>query len=105
MQKPLTKTPTKEQLENFCRMRNASEHQSNLQFQIDAECCGIKPSIFEGPEVLNNHNGYLWRFASGVVVERAARRERFKLFAPTAIIDADTGEPGPTIATVAARFK
>jgi hypothetical protein len=95
--------PTKEQLQKFVEIRNASPHIGNLQFYIDAKEAGLEPTLFETPQ--NLKCGYLWRFTNGTIVERSGRLmgERFKLFKAGTIIDSETGEP-VTKETIAARF-
>lgn len=63
---------TRKKLEKFVATRNRSEHQSNLQFQIDAEGCGFR--LKDLPEVEKIGPGhYVWRTRFGDLIELGGR--------------------------------
>lgn len=64
---------TREKLLRFVNVRNASPFNSNLQFQIDADECGIRISELGTPKKLPKHDGYQWRTPFGILIEQGGR--------------------------------
>jgi hypothetical protein len=64
-------SPTRSQLLEFIRRRNASPFSSNLQFRIDARECGFDPADLGIPEVSETAGlqTYTWRTPHGRLVE------------------------------------
>jgi hypothetical protein len=58
----------KEQLLSFIKRRNESLFQSNLQFQIDAECSGFKVEELGKPEKISEYE-YIWHTKFGRLLE------------------------------------
>lgn len=73
---------TKEQLLRFCRIRNASEFSSNLQFSIDADTAGFNVREL-GQAVKREVGGYRWETEHGVLIEHTdGRRFPYELIEP-----------------------
>lgn len=53
------KEPTSAQLRKFVEVRNKSQFQSNLQFQIDARACGFSVDGLGTP--IKIKAGYVWQ--------------------------------------------
>jgi hypothetical protein len=64
-------SPTREQLLEFIKRRNASPFSSNLQFRIDAAECGFDAADLGMPEVgeTDGLTTYVWRTPHGRLVE------------------------------------
>lgn len=60
---------TQKKLERFIKMRNKSGFQSNLQFQFDADACGLKVADF-GPVTKHEEGFYSWDTPCGRLIER-----------------------------------
>lgn len=58
---------TLDQLKKFIKKRNASSHQNNLQFMIDARECGV--NINELGEAKPTKTGYCWDTPYGRLME------------------------------------
>lgn len=61
-----------EQLEKFIETRNASSLHSNLQFQIDAEACGLKAGDLGKPK-RTPEGGWVWNTPHGKLFEYQAQ--------------------------------
>lgn len=59
---------TKAQLLKFIKTRNASDHQSNLQFQFDLEACGMKLADL-GDAFKVKEGRYWWETPHGLLIE------------------------------------
>ncbi len=62
-------TITKRQMARFIKMRNSSDFQSNLQFQIDAEACGFRPSDLGDVKKIEEGE-YVWQTPYGTLREK-----------------------------------
>lgn len=63
---------TRKQLEKFIKLRNTSDFQTNLQFQIDADASGFKVSDLGDPKVIVGEYGiksYEWATPYGTLRE------------------------------------
>lgn len=59
---------TKNQLLKFVKIRNESEFQTNLQFMLDLQQCGLSVKDFEGPrKVAEGH--WEWDTPHGTLIE------------------------------------
>lgn len=75
---------TKAQLLKFIKTRNASDHQSNLQFQFDLEACGLKIADL-GDGDWQQPGRFAWETPHGTLIE-----ERGKLRLETAAAKDET---------------
>lgn len=72
MKKTQSQKLTKQKLLNFIKTRNASECNSNLQFEVDATNCGFEIKDLGKPEKFPIDNifcGYKWITPFGTLIE------------------------------------
>lgn len=78
------------QMTKFIKTRNASPHNTNAQFMIDMEECGIERHELDNATNLNGRIGCWWDTPVGVLVELHGKMTLYK---SGAIIDMTTGTP------------
>lgn len=64
---------TEKQLRKFIKIRNASNFQSNMQFNFDAEAAGFRATDLGKPTKKQKEDGtffYWWNTPFGILVER-----------------------------------
>lgn len=78
------------QMQKFVKLRNRSSFNTNLQFMIDMDECGIEAKELENCTNLNDRIGCWWDTPVGVLVELHGK---LTLYKSGAIIDMNTGLP------------